>query len=298
MDIVMLGHSAAGKTTYVSLMYAAMHGGIEGFGLRAENVSDHRVLSAAAEAVLRGRYPNVSNQRSVFEFVLQYEGQDVFPFRWRDYRGGALRERKGNSEQAQQLHEDLMAAQAVVLFADAHRLVTVPGSARELRRMIMLVRSAMAERTTELTPVVLTFTKCDLIDMNQDGNLDRVVGPFQELIDAVAATQHLRGAFVPVACGPEPVNVVFPALWSLFYGIAGRALALEASLEQSLESARNAAARDTWWDRLASPLIGEDTWAEISARHQRTAEAEYERLEPLLAPAQRLEQLLEDVPSF
>ena len=35
MKIVMLGHSGAGKTTYLSLMYAEMHEGVAGFRVRA-----------------------------------------------------------------------------------------------------------------------------------------------------------------------------------------------------------------------------------------------------------------------
>lgn len=57
MDIVMLGHSGVGKTSYVSLMYAAMRDGIQGFGLCAREETRHEELTATAEEVLRGRYP-------------------------------------------------------------------------------------------------------------------------------------------------------------------------------------------------------------------------------------------------
>ena len=298
MDIVMLGHSAAGKTTYVSLMYAAMRDGIQGFALRTEDLHAHRSLTSAAEAVLCGRYPDVSSRRSVFEFVLQYEGRDVFPFRWRDYRGGALSERQADSAQARQLHEDLVRAQGIVDFVDAHRLLNDSTAPRDMRRLTVLVQRALEARAEELTPLVLTFTKSDLVDLSKEGLLDRLIEPFQGLIDGVAQTQHLRGAVVPVACGPEPVNVAVPVLWSLHYGIVGRGLALSGSIEKALASARDAAARDTPWDRLSSWWKEESSWAEISARYQQEAQAEYERLEPLFAPAERLAELLEDVPCF
>ncbi len=44
MDIVMLGHSAAGKTSYLSLMYAAMCDGVEGMTLRTADRDAHRSL--------------------------------------------------------------------------------------------------------------------------------------------------------------------------------------------------------------------------------------------------------------
>jgi hypothetical protein len=57
----MLGHSDAGKTTYMSLMYEMMGRGVGGFVVSAENPDDHVRLSAAAKAIRTGRYPPVSD---------------------------------------------------------------------------------------------------------------------------------------------------------------------------------------------------------------------------------------------
>ncbi|MFF3721481.1 hypothetical protein ACFYYM_03785 [Streptomyces erythrochromogenes] len=298
MDIVMLGHSAAGKTTYVSLMYAAMRDGIQGFSLRTDDVLVHGALTSAAEAVLRGRYPDMSSRRQVFEFVLQYQGRDVLPFRWRDYRGGALTERRADSPQAGQLQRDLVEAEGIVVFVDAHRLLTDSGSDRYTRRMTVLVQRALEARGDQLTPLVLAFTKSDLLDLDRPGLLEQLVEPFDGLIAGVARTQHLRGAVALVACGPDPVNVAVPVLWSLHHGIVGRGLALHSSVEEFLASARRAAANDTAWDRISSWWKEESSWAEISARHERAAQAEYERLEPLFEPAERLAGLLDGVLCF
>ncbi|WP_328914950.1 MULTISPECIES: TRAFAC clade GTPase domain-containing protein [unclassified Streptomyces] len=298
MDIVMLGHSAAGKTTYVSLMYAAMREGVEGLSLRAEDPYAHRSLMRAAEAVLRGHYPPASDQRAVFDLVLQHNGRDVFPFRWRDYRGGTLLERAGTSPQAAQLHEDLTQAQGIILFADAPRLLNHASAAGEVRRMTVHVLRALQARGEALTPVVLTLTKCDLVDMDDEGVLARLIEPFQQLIDGIAATEHLFGALVPVSCGPSPVNVAVPVLWSLHFGVVGRAMQLRASADERFTAARQAAAKDTLGDRISSWWKSEPSWAAISARHQLEAQAELARLEPLAEPAERLGSLLEDVASF
>ncbi|MFJ4846351.1 MULTISPECIES: hypothetical protein [unclassified Streptomyces] len=298
MDIVMLGHSAAGKTTYVSLMYAVMREGVEGLSLRAEDPYAHRVLMRAAEAVLEGRYPPASDQRAVFDLVLQHDGRDIFPFRWRDYRGGALKERAGSSTQAGQLHEDLKQSQGIILFVDAQRLITHSAAAGEVRRMTVHVQRALEARGEALTPLVLALTKCDLVDLDDQGVLDRLIAPFQQLIDGIAATQHIHGAVVPLSCGPDPVNVAVPVLWSLHFGIVGRGIELQESVDGRLAAARDAAARDTIGDRLSSWWKGEPSWASISARHQLEAQAEFARLQPLVAPAERLGGLLEDVACF
>ncbi|MFF4835969.1 hypothetical protein [Streptomyces sp. NPDC001315] len=298
MDIVMLGHSAAGKTTYVSLMYAVMREGIEGLSLRAEDPYAHRTLMSAAEAVLKGRYPHASDQRAVFELVLQHDGRDVFPFRWRDYRGGALNERVSNSHQAEQLHEDLKQAQGIILFADAQRLLGHSAAPGEVRRMTVHVQRALDARGKALTPIVLALTKCDLVDLDDPHVVERLIAPFRQLIDGIAATRQLHGAVVPVSCGPAPVNVALPVLWSLHFGIVGRSLELRESVDERLEAARRAAARDTVGDRISSWWKGEPSWAAISARRRSEAQEEFDRLQPLVAPAERLQTLLEGVAAF
>ncbi|MGW7379022.1 hypothetical protein [Streptomyces sp. NPDC054794] len=268
MDFVMLGHSGVGKTTYVSLMYAAMRDGIKGFGLRARASADHDTLTAAAEDVLAGRRPQHPGERSVFEFALHYRGRAVLPLRWHEYR-----ELSGPT--GRRLRRRALTADGFVLFAEAPRLLDDTAYRAELRRAADCLRQALTERGRQLTPLVLAFTKCDLVPrahvpgIARTTLLDDLTAPFTELVEAVAATEHLRGAVALVSCGREPVNITIPVLWSLHHAIAGRGLALQTVIAPA---------------RRLTPATGPT--------------AEYARLCPLFEPAERLAGLLTHVPSF
>ncbi|GAA1235891.1 hypothetical protein GCM10009665_27660 [Kitasatospora nipponensis] len=298
MNIVMLGHSAAGKTSYLSLMYAAMCDGVEGLTLGTADPAAHRSLVNGAGAILRGSYPRASDRRQAYEFVLRHQGADVFPFRWTDHRGGALTELRSASAQARQLHEDLVAAQGIVLFVDALHLATDPEAPEAVRRLIVRVHQAVDAREETLTPLVIALTKTDLVDLGAPGGEERFVGPFLPLIEAVAGTRHIQGAFIPLVCGPEPENVVLPVLWTLRFGILGRAMELSASIERLVASAQYADARDTVWDRIGSWWTDQPSWASMRDRARAEAAGELARLQPLVAPADRLAELLEDVLAF
>ncbi|WP_380282109.1 hypothetical protein [Kitasatospora purpeofusca] len=298
MDIVMLGHSAAGKTSYLSLMYAAMCDGVEGMTLSTADRGAHHALLADARAIRRGRYPRASDRPRRYEFVLCHDGDGIFPFRWTDHRGGALTEHRGSSPQAARLHDDLVAADGIVLFVDALRLDTDPDAAEDIRRLVVRVHQAVADREESVTPLVIALTKTDLVDLDAPDAQERFVGPFLPLIEAVQETRHIQGAFIPLVCGPEPEGVALPVLWTLRFGIIGRAMELSASIDSLMAAARLADQRDTLWDRISSWWEDEPSWASIRDRDRARAAAELARLEPLVAPADRLGELLEDVLSF
>lgn len=298
MDIVMLGNSAAGKTTYVALMYAVMQEGVGGFSVRAEDATQNRGLLRTAEAVLTGHYPDPSDRRSSFDLVLRYDNEDVFPFVWRDYRGGALRERTTDSAQAGQLHEDLKAAGGIVVFCDSRKLLDDPRAGRDVRTLVSHVQRALDDRADRITPLVIALTKADLVDLDDDKIVERLAEPFQPLIEAVGPQPNVLGTIIPISCGPEPANVVVPVLWTLRFGIVGRALQLRASVEAQIAAARQAAARDTLWDRFTSWANDEPSWNSISQQHWQAAAAEYAQFEPLVGPAERLGELLEEIACF
>jgi len=292
MKIVMLGHSSAGKTTYVSLMYDIMRAGIEGFTLRTEELHDHRALMSTARAIRSGRYPEPSHQRACYDLVLQHNGDDVFPFTWRDYRGGALREKSVDSPQARELYADLKEADAILLFADAQRLATRP-SAAEARMLVTHVMRALGARDDALVPIVVVFTKCDLVDLGDDDVDERIIAPFRRLLEAADRSDNALGLAVPVVCGPEPVNVELPVLTCLCIGLLSRVHALGELVRHHSERAESFDAKDTLVDRFTSWWNDEPSYAELAQRQRRMALYELERLEPLIEPAERLQALLQ-----
>jgi len=298
VKIVMLGHSGAGKTTYLSLMYAEMQDGIGGFQVRAKNGSQHSQLLADARAIRSSRYPPLTNHRASYDLALSYNGSEVLPFTWRDHRGGAASGRTSDAEDVGQLHQDLLESDAIVMFIDGHALVNDPGAARNASRLSSHVLRAMRDRPEVSTPLVIAVTKCDLIDISDEKVTEKVFAPVAELAKAVAATRHIVGTLIPVACGPSSMNVVVPVLWSLRFGLIGMLVRLSTQVESSVQAANAAASRVTFVDRLVSWWRDQPSYATMAENHRQVALRARRQLQPLIKPAEGLEEMLKDIQYF
>jgi hypothetical protein len=292
MDIVMLGHSGAGKTTYMALMYEQLNRGLAGFRVSAERNADHQRLLRQAGDIRRRRYPPPSDQRAVYDLLLRHEGSDVVEFRWRDYRGGALTERTA-SGQTTELIEDLASADGIVAFLDAKELYAGSRAALRQARSISVLLTTALEKRKAITPLVLALTKADLLPAGADLT-QPLTTAFGSLVSAVMAARHVAGTALTVACGPEPHSVEIPVLWCLHYGILARANAHASKVEAAAQAADMADRYDTVGDRLVSWWRGEPSWRDIGVRNRLAAQEEARKLQPLVAPARGLEDLLQD----
>lgn len=299
MKIVMLGASGAGKTTYVSLMYAAMQREVGGFRVFTANAVQHRQLLADAGAILNGHYPERTHQRVSYDLSFSFGGAEVLPFTWHDHRGGAASGRTTESQDVALLHQDLQESDAIVVFIDGEKLASGgPRAARNVGRLTGHVLRALREREKVLTPLVIAVTKCDLIDLDDKKVFETILSPMTELMEAVAATQHIHGTVLPLCCGPSPVNVTVPVLWSLRFGVIGQAMRLAADAEDSHAAAVAASGRDTLGDRIRSWWRDEPSWASIAESRRRTAQEAWRQFQKLVGPAERLDELLGGVSSF
>jgi GTPase SAR1 family protein len=294
MQIVMLGHSNAGKTTYVSAMYEVMSAGVERFFVVAERREDHARLAAAARAIHAGRYPELSDHRQEYRLRLRHGDSQLIEFTWRDYRGGALLDRS-SSRQAMEMQKDLEAADGIVIFIDAPELVSKTAARRKARSVVFNVMRALEHRS-RTTPIVLAYTKWDLFTSEPQPEL--LIEPFESLIQAVSETTHLHLTVIDLACGRETYNVAVPVLWCLYFGIAAQAERIERKLTEHLDARDMAAARDTLGNRFSAWWSGGMPQWKLAVDHHSKAYAEWQRLEPLIAPAEHLRTGLEALPHY
>lgn len=298
MKIVMLGHSGAGKTTYLSLMYAEMQEGIAGFRVQADDQEHHKQLLSDARQIRASRYPPATRQRASYDLTLSYGGRPVLPFTWRDHRGGAASGRSTEGADVAQLTADLKEADGIVIFADGAAISRDPAASRMAARLSSHVLRAMHERAQVQFPLVIAVTKSDLVDLDNDKVTEKILAPFDDLTRAVAATRHIIGTIIPISCGPKPLNVVAPVLWSLRFGVNGMAIRLNAKVEASASAMKSAAAKDTLADRFVSWWKSEDSWATIAERHRQEGLRALRQLQVLIPPAEGLEALLKDIKYF
>jgi hypothetical protein len=179
MQIVMLGHSGVGKTTYMSAMYTRLQNGINGFSLRTNRSDDHQHLLRMHEAILYGRWPANTDQRSEYNFTLLYQQKDCFAFNWADYRGGAIRDSKDNL-QVNELINDLRKADAIIIFCDGAEIAQGRTRSSEIGRMSQFVHRAIEGHERPLTEIIV-YTKMDLVPQIES----RIFEPVQNLIATI-----------------------------------------------------------------------------------------------------------------
>jgi GTPase SAR1 family protein len=294
MKIVELGHSGVGKTTYMASMYGALQNRINGFSLKARNSSNHTRLLSLATAIKTNQYPAATEQRSEYDFDLQYQGNNALLFSYADYRGKAIRE-SSDSEEARLLQRDLSESDGIMLFCDCQALVRGDSRINEIRRMTALVSNALKGLNHPIS-LAIVLTKVDLVEEFPEN----LLAPFESLITAIQASNLVKGALIPVACGSEPINVEMPLLFALQTGVRSEVDALNQLIEEYTKSAEYWKKKSQGivgfgrqlWDSLA----GNTTDAEMARREMEKAQEKRQELEPIIQPANALSQYVRQLP--
>ena len=279
-------------------MYAQMHEGVYGFRVRASDDAHHRQLMADAKAIRTGIYPAATHRRACYDLTLSYNGSEVMPFSWRDHRGGAASGRNSDAQDVAELSQDLLDSDAIVMFVDGVELVNDPRAARTVGRLSGHILRALRGREEFLTPLVIATTKCDLIDLGDARVRSALDAPLRELVSAIRASRHIQGTVMRINCGPSPVNVIEPVLFTLRFGVTGMGMRLAASAQYYSEAARAAASRDTIRDRISARRRQAQNSGSLAAQYRLNAERAYQDLLVLIPPAEGLDKLLLDVESF
>ncbi len=282
MDIVMLGHSEVGKTTYIASMYDELQTPVNGFSLRTNQYADHKRLVEAAARIKQGSYPAPTDRRHVYYFHLCHHDSACFRFIWRDYRGGALLANSSDSE-AEDLFRDLRRASGIVVFLD-HTKVGVESAAQdEIGRITYLLSSALSSHE-RITPVAIALTKTDLVR----SEFEDIGQSAQNLIDAVADAETTVTATFPVACGSEPQNVALPVLFQLGVGISREALKLSNTLKEQQAEESKLSGKILSLSNLGRWLQGADTYGMMASEAAKEREKTEAKLAPLVKPASEL----------
>ncbi|MBW4596221.1 MAG: GTPase domain-containing protein [Brasilonema angustatum HA4187-MV1] len=290
MRIVEIGHEGVGKTTFMASMYGTLQKGIEGFSLRATHLNDHNRLIKLFKKIKQNKYPAPTDQRHEYQFYLQYQGKDIFPFTWADYRGGAIRETQ-DSEQARLLQKDLQQADGVLIFCDCQALVQKDARRNQIGRMAALITNALRniERPIGLA---IVLTKADLVDELSEDDLK----PFEGLAKAIKVSEHITSMMIPITCGPEPMNVQIPLLFVLYIGVYLQANYLAKEINEHQQMAEYYEKQTYGFGGFVQELWdifqGNTTYREMSQESLEKAIAKYNELEPLIEPVEALQTYL------
>jgi hypothetical protein len=285
--VVMLGHTGVGKTTYMAALYGAMQRSLRGFRLRAKDDDDHRRLLNLARSIGEGHYPSSTDQRSEYIFSLRHNDDEVFDFKWSDYRGQAIRESGKTSEQARKLQHDLKDTDGLMLFYDSEALARGDTQANQLGRLISLAQYAIRDIETPLALAVVLTKSDSIAGFNRD-----MIEYFTGLISAINASETVSGALIPTACGVHSVNVHIPLFFILHAIVSLKAAQAARKIEQTEQYAQEL-------DSNSRGLGGALGWLLSRATGSPTDRERYQQVRTELDRMQQMqEKVIESINSF
>lgn len=294
MKIVMVGNTGVGKTTYMASLYGALQREIEGFSLKAVRDDDHARLCQLAKTIQTGKYPDLTDQRSEYDFNLRHKTKEILDFSWADYRGGAITA-STKDEQTNLLITDLKSADGIMMFCDCDALVRNDHRSNQIGRMATLVNQAL-QNVDHIICLGVIFTKVDMVRQISDNHFSY----FQGLISAINASQYVLGSFIPVSCGSPFINVPMPLLFTLYGSVILKLAILEkevkahyANAEYWIEKSKGFSGFLRW---VGDSWNGSTTDEQMAVNEYQKSVEKYEKHQALVEPVQALVDYVQKLP--
>lgn len=213
----MVGHSGAGKTSFMAGMYKFLGNSKEGYGIRAVNSNQGQQLAHMAKNLDDGIYPAGTDIQQVYNFWLTCNGKDVISFNWMDYRGGILLTDDPDEEDMNKFMEAIKKADALIVFLDGQKLAQNTSRwTLEYDILISCIENSLDVEHSSVFPICFVITKCDLVpDSASFYGLKR----FSTLLDQISDSETVRGMLLRCAINKDSIIDPFFALsYCLYYG--------------------------------------------------------------------------------
>ena len=213
MNIMMVGHSGAGKTAFMAAMYKYLGEDNTGYGIHAEETDQRTNLSRMARNLSQGIYPERTDIQSQYKFSFTVEGCDVMPFNWLDYRGGLLTSQNPTDIEKKEFITALKYADALIIFLDGEKL-SDPSSKwnNEYRVLVSCIQCAIREKKEGIYPISFVITKCDIC-----GDTFHGLTHFQSLFEQINSSQHIEAMLLHSVVHKDCIVYPFPILSYCIY---------------------------------------------------------------------------------
>ena len=218
MNILMVGHSGAGKTSFMAGMYKYLGESTDGYGIRAKKDNQKKQLERMAKGLTAGHYPAGTDVQSKYEFTFTVNGSELIPFNWIDYRGGILLSEDPDDSDMDKFMKSIKQADALVVFLDGEKL-SQPGSQWNVEYDILIscIENSLCVTRNSWFPINFVITKCDMVASGVTfSGLER----FSNLFSQIEKSENV-GAML-LHCAVTPTNYFLPFM-VLAYSIYGGA---------------------------------------------------------------------------
>ena len=169
MKVLMIGHSGAGKTSFMAGMYKRLGEERSGYGMHTTDEEQHMQLKRLADRLSRGQYPEGTDVQSSYLFNFTRNGKSIMPIEWIDYRGGALTSTDKDDKELKVLTDQIADSDALIIFLDGTKLNELRWETQcEFDIIISCVELALKKERKHWLPISMVITKADLITVDDD----------------------------------------------------------------------------------------------------------------------------------
>ena len=216
MNILMVGHSGAGKTSFMAGMYKCVGESIDGYGISAKKENQKNHLKKIADNLVKGHYPAGTDIQNKYEFVFTVDGSELIPFNWIDYRGGILLSEDPDDYDMEKFMTAIKQADALVVFLDGEKL-SQAGSRWNMEYDILIscIESSLSVTHDSLFPISFVITKCDLV---ADGAAFSGLERFTTLFTQIEKSNNVGGMLLKCSITPTNYGLPFLVLAHSIYG--------------------------------------------------------------------------------
>ena len=216
MNILMVGHSGAGKTSFMAGMYRYLGDDKEGYGIRAKNSNQKKHLEQMSRALSYDKYPSGTDIQQMYNLELTCHGDDVIPFNWMDYRGGILLSEDPDESDMDNFMKALSQADALVVFLDGTKLCDQSSKWNmEYDILLSCIESSLTVSHQSWFPICFVITKCDMVP---DGATFYGLRRFNNLFSQISNSKTVGAMLLQCIITPESYFMPFLALAYCIYG--------------------------------------------------------------------------------
>ena len=297
MNILMVGHSRSGKTSYMAGLYCQYGNKVQQFGLWMADENKKSNLQRIGTNISHGIYPSGTDIATEYNFWLQYNNELLIPFNWYDYRGGALTETSINSNDAARLFEQMNSADALIVFLDGEKITSMTDDDLEDEYDVLLwaIQKTIAKRSSEGTyyPISFVITKGDLYNdpmllYNSPG-----VEYFLPIIKTIMESNNCAGMIEIVEVSKKGIRNIFPPLiFSLYYGTPHYLNELGGKFNVEYEKFQNY--DPGFFDDVFSFLDGVPSDRELQRKSLIKLQEQKEKIDKLLSKSEEMEKYLNE----
>lgn len=216
MNILMVGHSRSGKTSFMAGMYRYLGDSKEGYGIKAMNGTQRKNLERMAKGLSENRYPAGTDVQQKYNFALTIDGEEVIPFNWIDYRGGILLSDDPDDGDMENFLKAIKQADALVVFLDGEKLADNSGRwTMEYDILLSCIENSLDVEHKSWFPISFVVTKCDMLpDDAHFYGLDR----FATLFNQIGGSVTVGGTLIHSVVNSENYYTPFLTLAYCIYG--------------------------------------------------------------------------------